>query len=202
MVRHSSGAMPASYAATRARSISRGRGSGSASAVTTTSWSALATTTRSTGSSSSAVRRSTVVRSLTSTIRARPLGAGHVADDPHPVADHDALAAQRPGLHRDHRSSSSTSSVNRPRSTVTHDAVDRVVVGRPLLGARAGAPARPLVVLDVLVGVAPGRPAHSSADQTSAKSGKVLPVVATFSTRTPSTAAPTTTPACAIRWSA
>ena len=46
------------------------RGSGSASAVTTTSCSALETITRSTGSSSSAVRRSVVVRSLTSTIRA------------------------------------------------------------------------------------------------------------------------------------
>ena len=95
---------PASYAATRARSISRGCGSGSASAVTTTSWSALATITRSTGSSSSAVRRSVVIRSLTSTMRARlPVVAGDVADDAHPVADDDALAAQRAGLHRHDR---------------------------------------------------------------------------------------------------
>ena len=70
---------------------------------TTTSWSALATITRSTGSSSSAVRRSTV-RALVD--RDDPgqgaVVAGRVADQPHPVADHDALAAQRPGLHRHH----------------------------------------------------------------------------------------------------
>ena len=54
----------------------------------------------------------------------------------------------------------------------------------------------------ILVGVAPRRPAHSSALQNVAKSGKVFDVVATFSTSTPSTAAPTITPACAIRWSA
>ena len=63
--------MPASYAATRHRSIIRGRGSGSASAVTMTSWSALATMIRSTGSVSSAVRRSSVLRGATRTMRAR-----------------------------------------------------------------------------------------------------------------------------------
>ena len=45
-------------------------GGGSASAATITSWSAFATITRSYGSSSSAVRRSTVERSSTRTMRA------------------------------------------------------------------------------------------------------------------------------------
>lgn len=71
LVSTSSGVSPPSYAATRQRSIMRGRGSGSASAVTIASWSALATTTRSYGSSSSAVRRSTVRRGAIRTIRAR-----------------------------------------------------------------------------------------------------------------------------------
>ena len=97
------GRSPASYAATRHRSISRGRGSGSASAVTMTSWSALATMTRSNGSVSSAVRRSVDVRGSTRTIRARVSGvAGHVADQGDPVADDDAAPAQLARLHRDH----------------------------------------------------------------------------------------------------
>src|SRR5699024_1760405 len=70
LVRHSSGSSPASNPATRIRSIIPVRGGGSASAVTITSWVALATIGRSYGSSSSAVRRSTVSRSTTSTIRA------------------------------------------------------------------------------------------------------------------------------------
>ena len=49
--------------------MSRGRGGGSASAVTIPSWSALATMTRSTGSVSSAERRSTDVRGATRTMR-------------------------------------------------------------------------------------------------------------------------------------
>ena len=64
------------------------RGGGSASALTITSWSALATTTRSSRpsavvSSSSAVRRSTEVRSSMRTMRASAPGrAGDVADEP------------------------------------------------------------------------------------------------------------------------
>ena len=64
LVRHTSGSMPASNAATRHRSISPARGGGSASAATITSWSALATMMRSMGSSSSAVRRRTVRRGV------------------------------------------------------------------------------------------------------------------------------------------
>ena len=95
------GSRPPSYAATRQRSIRRGRGSGSARAVTMASWSALATTTRSYGSSSSAVRRRTEVRSSMRTMRARvsflPDRSPTMAD---PVADHRRLAAQLAGLHR------------------------------------------------------------------------------------------------------
>ena len=86
--------------------------------------------------------------------------------------------------------------------TMEKYAVEGVVVGRPLLGAGPGVAARSLVVLLVVLAVATGRPAHSRLAQKVAKSGKVLPVVAMFSTRTPSTAAPTITPAWAIRWSA
>lgn len=71
LVRHSTGSSPPTYAATRARSTKPVRGGGSASAATMSSRSALATTTRSNGSVSSAVRRSTVRRSATRTIRAR-----------------------------------------------------------------------------------------------------------------------------------
>ncbi len=88
--------MPASYAATRARSTSPWRGSGSARAVTMTSWSALATTTRSTGSSSSAVRRNTVDALVDGDDPGqRPVDPRGVSDQSHPVADHHALAAQR-----------------------------------------------------------------------------------------------------------
>ena len=66
-----------------------------------TSWSALATMTRSTGSVSSAVRRSTVMRFVDAHDAGqcvRP--AGDVADDADPVADDHALAAQLARAHR------------------------------------------------------------------------------------------------------
>ena len=90
LVRQSSGSISASYAATRQRSMKPVRGGGSASAQTITSWSALATMTRSSRpsgvvSSSSAVRRSTDVRSSIRTIRASAsVVAGDVADDARP----------------------------------------------------------------------------------------------------------------------
>ena len=55
--------------------MNRGRGGGLASAHTITSWSALATITRSTGSVSSAERRSADVRGRTRTTRASVPGA-------------------------------------------------------------------------------------------------------------------------------
>ena len=70
MVSTSSGSSPASYAATRQRSTKRRLGAGSASEQTITIWSALATMIRSSGSVSSADRRSALVRGSTRTIRA------------------------------------------------------------------------------------------------------------------------------------
>ncbi|MCY1237303.1 hypothetical protein D9M72_499930 [compost metagenome] len=75
LVTSSNGSIPASYAATRARSMKPVRGSGLAAATTTTSWSAFATTARSMGSVSSALRRSSVRRSWIFTSRARVSGA-------------------------------------------------------------------------------------------------------------------------------
>ena len=160
MVRQSSGSMPASYAATRARSTSPCRGSGSASAVTMTSWSALATTTRSTGSSSSAVRRSTVTRSSTSddpgeaTRRRRrcrrPAAPGRRRRRPCGPALRDFIAVtSRPAL----------AEVAGVATAVDgdHDGRDGVVVAGPVLGARAGVAARALVALRVVLVVAPAR---------------------------------------------
>ena len=112
----------------------------------------------------------------------------------------DAAAAERPGLHRVDQTA-----IHQQREPATvdghHDPVGCVLVGRPLLGAGPGPAPGTLVVLHVLVGVPP-RGHQNNPDQTEAKSGKVLPVVATSSTRTPSTVAPTITAAWAIRWSA
>ena len=145
LVRQSSGSSPASYAATRQRSISRGRGSGSASAVTMTSWSALATMTRSNGSSSSAVRRSD------GACAARPGRCGPAcpsSPDRSPTSatrspDHDALAAQLAGLHRRHRRGPSTRQVSRPRSTVrTTPSAASSCVGRSFVRGRCPRPGR------------------------------------------------------------
>ncbi len=156
------GPCPASYAATRARSISRGRGSGSARAVTTTSWSALETITRSTGSSSSAVRRSVVVRGVDlDDPRQRAVAAADVAHHPDPVADHDALAAQRPRLHRHH--GAVLDQQGEPAAVHgDHHGVDRVVVGGALLGAGPGTAPRTLVVLVVGLVVAAAHRVPSS----------------------------------------
>ena len=132
----------------------------------------------------------------------RAVGAARVADDSDVVTDHDALAAQRARLHRHH-----SPAVDAQGETTAvdghHAAGDSVVVGRTVLGARAGAAAGSLVVLVVLIGVATAHGAAPTAwVQAAAKSGKVFDVVAMSSTRTPSTVRPRITPACAIRWSA
>ena len=99
LVSSSSGSIRASNAATMIRSIMPTRGGGSASAVTITSWSALATIGRSYGSSSSAVRRSTVSRSSTSTTRASvPSSPETSPSQPDPVADDHAHPAELAGL--------------------------------------------------------------------------------------------------------
>ena len=118
LVRQSSGAMPASKPATRIRSIIPVRGGGSASAVTITSWSALATIGRSYGSSSSAVRRSTVSRSATSTIRASVPSSPEVS--PTARTRSPTMTPVRPSWRAlvALTSRSSIKIVNRPRSTV------------------------------------------------------------------------------------
>ena len=105
--------------------------SGSASAVTTTSWSAFATITRSTGSSSSAVRRSTVARSTTSTMRARAPSRPEVSPTTRTRSPTTTPLRPRAGLHGQHgplvdqRGEAAT--VDRD-----DDPVDRVVVGQAL----------------------------------------------------------------------
>ena len=124
-----------------------------------TSWSALATMTRSTGSSSSAVRRSTVTRSSTVTIRASdPSTPGGVADQAAPGRRRRRLAAQRPRLHRRH-DRLALAEVAGVAASVDghHDRGDGVVVAGPVLGAWAGMPARPLVALGVVLVVATAR---------------------------------------------
>ncbi len=117
------------------------RGGGSASELTMTSWSALATTTRSRRpsgvlSSSSAVRRSTDVRSADPDDPGQRAGvAGGVADQPDPVADDDRLAAQLAGPHRGDLRAVDLDRVAAPVDR-DHEAVDGVVVSGPGPGAR------------------------------------------------------------------
>src|SRR6478609_47475 len=99
------------------------RGSGLAAATTTTSWSALATTARSIGSVSSALRRSSVLRSRIFTSRASVSGA------PETSPTRETKSPATTGLRRSSRAraamttrslseSSPTTAVYRPRSTV------------------------------------------------------------------------------------
>ena len=134
----------------------------------------------------------------------RAVGPAGVTDDPHVVADHDPLAAQGARLHRHHAVSVEQ---EREASAVDRDdaGVDRVVVARPVLGARSGAAPGALVVLVVVLAVAAGRhadPPRTAVLHAVAKSGNVLDVVAMSSTSTSSTARPRMTPAWAMRWSA
>ena len=88
-----------------------------------------------------------------------PVVAGHVADDAHPVADDHGLAAERSRLHRGDRLPVDEQA--EPTAVDREDqAVACVVVRRPLLGARSGAPPRALVVLLVLLAVAALARAH------------------------------------------
>ena len=129
----------------------------------------------------------------------RPVVAGRVADDPDVVAHDHALAAEGARLHRHH-----PVAVEQQGEAPAVDGDDApehgVVVGRPVLGAGAGASAGSLVVLVVLVGVATAhRGTPTASVQAAAKSGKVFDVVSTSSTSTPSTTRPRITPAWAIR---
>ena len=81
--------------------------------------------------------------------------------------------------------------VPRPGRTRTSDSSRRDVSPRP-------PPRDPLGD----IGRRPQAPAPTSSGQSAAKSGSVLVVAATSSTRTPATTSPTIAPAVAIRWSA
>ena len=134
--------------------MSRGRGSGSASAVTTTSWLGVGDDDPLDGvvvvGSPSQHR---LPRGDLDDAREGPVGAAGVADDADPVADDDALAAERPGLHRRHGPVVDAQGV-----AAAVDGQDErvlgVVVRRPLLGARASVPTWSLVVLLVVLVVA------------------------------------------------
>ena len=111
--------MPASSAATIARSMRPVRGSGSIVAVTTASWLAFATTTRSTGSESSAVRRSVELRSSRRTMR--PWVSVSPETSPTMSTWSPTTIPLRPSsraLIAYTSVPSSSSTVNRPRSTV------------------------------------------------------------------------------------
>ena len=121
---HKIGSIPASYAATTARSIKPVRGCGFAAATTMTSWFALATTTRSVVSVSSALRRSTEERSPKRTMRARV----SFAPDISPTTSTKSPVTM--GVRRNSRARaairvrscgvpSATTTDHRPRSTVT-----------------------------------------------------------------------------------
>ena len=93
------------------------RGGGSASELTMTSWSALATTTRSCRPSTCVVVVGGAAQHRGALVDPDDPGqragvAGHVADDPHPVADDDAVRpSSRARIAVTLRSSSSTTQV-------------------------------------------------------------------------------------------
>ena len=141
--------------------------------------------------------------------RQRVRAAGRVADQAHPVAHDDALAAQLSSPHRQDGAFGGPASgaLWRDETGVAPpvDADDAaghgVLVGGAVLGAGTG-PARVGAHPHVgLVEVAPAHRAASIADHSAVKSGSVLAVVATSSTTTPGTRSPTSAPAVAIRWS-
>jgi len=94
------GSRPASYAATRQRSTKRRLGDGEASEQTITIWSALATMIALAGR----CRRRTAAARWSAAppddTGQRPLGAGRVARQRHPVADHTEPLAELARLHR------------------------------------------------------------------------------------------------------
>lgn len=133
----SAGSMPASQAATRQRSMRRGRGSGSVTAVTMSMRSTFATMTRSTGSVSSAVRRSRVRRGWRRTMRARVSGSPEAS--PTRATSSPTTMPLRPSsrafIARTRTPSTSTS--KRPRSTArTRPVMASLWAGRCLVRGR------------------------------------------------------------------
>ena len=175
------------------------------------SWSALATMMRSYGSLSSAVRRSTEVRSSTRTMRASvSFAPDRSPTSRDPVAHHHALAAQLAGLHRGDRAvldqdtsagpgrRSGPCPRRRPRAWGGCGCAGGCPCGwggrgcRPRRCAcRSGASSEPSQALL--------RRAAEHARPTAAGSRAAsCAVVATFSTSTPSTARPMIAPAVAM----
>ena len=206
---HTTGVMSASHAAARPRSTNPVRGVGEAAASTRTRRSAFATITRSTGSVSSALRRSTVARGSIRTIRASVSGAPETSPTT-PTRSPGTMGRRRSSLARTHSTvtgsgpSSSTTHVYRPRSTATTRATTAsswdgrcLVRGRePRLLARTLTSDSSHVLRATAQAPVPSRPAHSCGN-----SGSVLAVVAMFSTRIPGTRSPRMAPAVAMRWS-
>ena len=155
----------------------------------------------------------------------RVRAAGQVADHRDPVADHDRAAAELARLH-----GGDPDLADQHRVAAAVDGDDHARARRPRAWGGSGSAAgsrgrggpgrRPRPAGGRSGGPAGGRRAPSSACgrtgsawrsgrvrspsmavHRSTKSGTVLPVVATFSTSTPSTARPSTAPNIAIRWS-
>ena len=164
---------------------------------------ALATMTRSTGSVSSADRRSTDVRGSTRTTRARVPGSPETSPASATRSPTTTLrAAELAGPHRGHRAVPDqgpvAAAVHRG-----HERLGRVLVRGPAPGPWPGALRRPdpdVILVQVGVGRPPVQGARSSiAAHTEVKPGNVLPTVAAFSTRRPGTARPSTAAAITSR---
>src|SRR5690606_24576314 len=131
------------------------------------------------------------------------LGTRGVADDVDVVPDHDASAPELAGLHRDDGALVLAVGVHQERvAAPVHPGDHRTfgvgVVGSTLRARAAPAPARPVAEV-ALVEAVRHRPSISC--HCAAKSGRVLAVVATFSTTTSGTRSPMIAPAVAMRWS-
>ena len=139
---HRIGSIPASNAATTARSMKPVRGSGFAAATTITSCCAFATTTRSDGSVSSALRRRIEVRSPSRTMRARVSFAPEVSPtrstkSPVTIAVRRSSLARAAMRVRSFSVPSSTTTDQRPRSTVmTLPRIASLKVGRSFVRGR------------------------------------------------------------------
>ena len=137
--------------------------------------------------------------------------SGHVTDEPDPVADDDALAAELAGAHRGDRTGPFAAGV--PAGAADQAGVaaaidrdderaDGVFVRRAPAGTRPGTPARTHTNVVLIEPRPVARHAcRRVSDHSSPNSGSVLPTVGRFSTSTPGTARPSTAPAITMRWS-
>ena len=171
--------------------------------MTITSWSALATMTRSTGSVSSAERRSTDVRGSTRTTRARVPGSPEMS--PASATRSPTTTLRRPSS-RARIAVTGRSPDQGPVPAAVdrrHERLGRVLVRGPAPGPWPRAlrgPDPDVILVQVGVGRLPVQGARSSiAAHAPVKPGNVLPTVATFSTCRPGTARPSTAAAITSR---